>query len=874
MKKIFLYIVLIFCLTNTVYSQKPKKIYNYIQNNEINLAIEELAKFNPEKKYKNEELILFDISRCLLMIEFKSNNYNPILANNKFNNIIIPIELQNQIFNFLKDYNYEFKEISNNIYSEILLNSKRINTIDSYKSSLIELRKSLNNDLINQGKRLIDNKIFQDIKSQKSIDLVIQYINQYSNSLVLQEAINYRDSLVLSVTPKSYESLLDYVNTYPNSVYSNEIKIDLTKIKYYEINLKKLKKNNDEQCDLDIRNIDKLLGKIEVIQDSVWIIDTLGNLKVYPKYNNPHEEYTYLRNESYIVDIDGSEDRLVRGVINVSENVPDSILIIPAIYSMIYSHNDLFIVSLNKGGENYKKGVYKVIRGKAKLIIPVKYEEISMYSNLLIVQLNGKKGLIDLNGNLLTEINYDEIGTYGECFNCLGTKTNIIEVLKNGKKGLIDSTGKLITPLIYDEITSFSEGLSGVRVKDKWGFINEKGNIVVPIQFYSPHVNIENNLSFLRDIDIFNFQNGLCIVQNNNKFGLINKYGKLIFPCKLDYVKIFANGNSLINLNGKSGLINNKGDVIIPVIYDGLFVEEGLVEFENKTLIVASLNKKRGVLNEFGKIIIPFIYESISIDGKGYYIVGNNRKVGLLNKFGKVITPIKYDLIHDFNFLKLAEVRINGKNGLLNEFGVQITDVIYDELWFGSDSIIQVEINRKKGLIDLHGNKITEIIYDNFQKYKNNSHSFLRGICIVSLNDKKGLINKFGKEVTDLKYSSIDYITNNIIRLTIKTGTKNDDYKQGIIDISGKEISDLKYSRMNYITNNIIRVTIKTGANNDDYKKGLIDTSGKEIIPLIYQEIDYGGFLCNLIQVRLNNKVGLIDFSYIFSEYILSLSLS
>ena len=200
MKKIILYIVLIFFLTNTIYSQKPKKIFNYIQNNEIDLAIEELAKFNPKKKYKNEELILFDISRCLLMIEFKSNNYNPILANNNFNNITIPIELNNTIFNFLKEHNYEINEISNNIYLEIISNSKRTNTIDSYKTALIELQKSHKNDLIFKGQRLLDNKIFEEVKSQKSIDLVIKYINKYSNSLVLQEAINYRDSLILSVT--------------------------------------------------------------------------------------------------------------------------------------------------------------------------------------------------------------------------------------------------------------------------------------------------------------------------------------------------------------------------------------------------------------------------------------------------------------------------------------------------------------------------------------------------------------------------------------------------------------------------------------------------------------------------------------------------
>ena len=46
---------------------------------------------------------------------------------------------------------------------------------------------------------------------------------------------------------------------------------------------------------------------------------------------------------------------------------------------------------------------------------------------------------------------------------------------------LIDEKGKISVSLIYDGVWSFSEGLSGVKQDDKWGFINKKGVSPYPL---------------------------------------------------------------------------------------------------------------------------------------------------------------------------------------------------------------------------------------------------------------------------------------------------------------------------------------------------------------------------------------------------------
>ena len=46
----------------------------------------------------------------------------------------------------------------------------------------------------------------------------------------------------------------------------------------------------------------------------------------------------------------------------------------------------------------------------------------------------------------------------------------------NGKLGFIDKSGKLVIDAKYDEAENFSEGLAGVELNGKWGYINIKGD--------------------------------------------------------------------------------------------------------------------------------------------------------------------------------------------------------------------------------------------------------------------------------------------------------------------------------------------------------------------------------------------------------------
>ena len=53
----------------------------------------------------------------------------------------------------------------------------------------------------------------------------------------------------------------------------------------------------------------------------------------------------------------------------------------------------------------------------------------------------------------------------------------------NDKWGFIDKTGKVRIPIKYESKNCFDEGLASVAINGKWGFIDVKHNLVIAPEF-------------------------------------------------------------------------------------------------------------------------------------------------------------------------------------------------------------------------------------------------------------------------------------------------------------------------------------------------------------------------------------------------------
>ena len=85
-------------------------------------------------------------------------------------------------------------------------------------------------------------------------------------------------------------------------------------------------------------------------------------------------------------------------------------------------------------------------------------------------------------------------------------------VSKDMKYGAVDEKGTVIVPLEYDFIADFSEGLAHAKKGSKKGYLDTKGNIAIPFEY-----------------DMANpFENGKAKVQKMDQWFYIDTQGKVV----------------------------------------------------------------------------------------------------------------------------------------------------------------------------------------------------------------------------------------------------------------------------------------------------------------------------------------------------------
>ena len=156
------------------------------------------------------------------------------------------------------------------------------------------------------------------------------------------------------------------------------------------------------------------------------------------------------------------------------------------------------------------------------------------------------------------------------------------QVMQNGKTGFRDLDGKIVIEPKFDNAEMFSEGLSTVKVGDKYGLIDEKGNYVLTLQPYEYLGSVHNGLASFRANDKYGFLNtagqeiikpqfvwvdefseGLCVVRNDKgKHGYIDTTGKMFIDLQFQYANKFENGQAKFELNNLWGSIDKSGKVI------------------------------------------------------------------------------------------------------------------------------------------------------------------------------------------------------------------------------------------------------------------------------------------------------------------------
>jgi hypothetical protein len=201
-----------------------------------------------------------------------------------------------------------------------------------------------------------------------------------------------------------------------------------------------------------------------------------------------------------------------------------------------------------------------------------------------------------------------------------------------------------------------------IVVEKKWGFINDRGEVVIEPQF-----------DWARE-----FSDGMCQVNKRGKWGYIDESGAWMFDAPLTHDdRPFRCGVAVIYTATGKGIVDRRGQVIeCPFDWICEF-NEGLAAVyvrpktkENKPLAFGPTLEQWGFINTKGELVIPTKYTSARAFSHGLapvYVGGVNDsctglhggKWGFIDKSGKLVIEPQYATAASFAE-GLATVSLDG----------------------------------------------------------------------------------------------------------------------------------------------------------------------------------------------------------------------
>jgi len=298
-------------------------------------------------------------------------------------------------------------------------------------------------------------------------------------------------------------------------------------------------------------------------------------------------------------------------------------------------------------------------------------------------------------------------------------------VMLHGKCGYINKEGVEVVPLKYDyeegslyngkHEDSSTEGyienwyknyvLVRVKLNGKYGFVNQKGEEIVP-----PKYDYADTHFFSPD--------WVIRVKCGNKYGLLDSNGREIVPCLYDDIEGGSLSDGipfLAKRNGKYAYIDSKGNLKTDFIYS--YASSSFGFDIGKNLAVVSIDGKYGYINEKCQIVIPLLYEFAETFYEGLAAVVKDNKVGFINEEGNVVIPYQYDVVYSKDNLGrilswnsfrdgVAVVKKNGKWGIIDKRGDSLTDFKYERCSrYASIGYHDMEYDGKTVYIDIMGHE-------------------------------------------------------------------------------------------------------------------------------------------------------------------------
>lgn len=461
-------------------------------------------------------------------------------------------------------------------------------------------------------------------------------------------------------------------------------------------------------------NIKKVIAVAVAIIVIIMFVTAIKNLLNSDSSSNNMVSTTY-----FVINKDNKWGVIDNNSKIVIEPVYDEAIIIPN------NKQEIFICTYNV---DYENGTYKtkVLDSKGKEIF-TEYDKVIALENydenkniwyeddVLLVEKDGKYGLINFDGDKILDIVYDNIYTLK------GTKDSLITV-KEKKLGLVDNLGQEVIENKYEEIKSLGKDTKSYIVKE-----NDKYGIYGILECKYQEIKALNN-------------NETYCVKEDNRYKVINNEEEVVFTEKFSDIETIKDNIIVYEYKDKYCAYDIKNSKKLSSTYKTL-------KYTGNELFIARTDNSYGIININNDTKIKLEYANINYyeDVQVYELEEKNADLNtILNNNLEEITK---GIINHTNEKK-SYIRVWTEEGY-KYYKITGEEKSSQDILTQNNLFLSKQ-NNKYGFVDKNGNVVVDYIYDDAKE----QNEF--GYIAVKKDGLWGCLNKKGNVICDTKYDLDD----------------------------------------------------------------------------------------------------------------------
>ena len=257
--------------------------------------------------------------------------------------------------------------------------------------------------------------------------------------------------------------------------------------------------------------------------------------------------------------------------------------------------------------------------------------------------------------------------------------------------------------------------------------------------------------------------------RKGDRYGYLNEQNQVVIPAVFDTTDSFLSSYAKVKFQGKYGIIDRQGKAKTGFIYDS----KDFIANSELGYIFATRNNLQRIVDIEGNTIIPAQSQYDSIDRlnteDGYAIAVKNDLEGAVDLEGKILLPIEYESIYHGYSSEFLIARKNKKRDLYSVTKGEVTLTGLDDLSSRQGNYRIATKNGKQGLVeDTQGTINIPVKYDLVAPFSLKSDSIIfknderdneTAIMPTFENGKRGVQDVDNNRLTiPPEYDRIDYI--------------------------------------------------------------------------------------------------------------------